>query len=90
VTIIKEKRFSGKSLVTQESLMVVVLSLLFGFRPTTVVKMELSSLNVTDEGFNLTEAFRKGYTAKTVPKRRMFIPWAGFPELKYFFNTYFM
>ncbi len=71
-----------------ESLVVVFLSLVFGFRPTTIVKMEISSINIGEEGFGLTEAFRKGYTAKTVPKRRMFIPWAGFPELKDLFQTY--
>ncbi len=88
MTIIKEKGFLGKSLLALESLVVVFLSLLFGFRPTTVVKMDLSSIIISEEGFSLTEAFRKGYTAKTVPKRRMHIPWASFPELRYLFQAY--
>lgn len=62
-----------------ESLLIVYLSLLFGFRPATVMRMNLSAIVIGEHALGLTEAFRKGYTAKNVPLRRMTIPWTIFP-----------
>ena len=81
MTVIKEKDYVGKNLVAVEALMVVFLGILFGFRPVTICRMDLTALELGEDGYSLTEAFRKGYTAKTVPKRRMKIPWANFPEV---------
>lgn len=78
-----------KNLQAVESLVIVYLSLLFGFRPVTIVKMDLQSIERHGEGYALTEAFRKGYTAKHVPKRRMIIPWSDFPDVKFLFEHYF-
>ena len=38
----------------------------------------------------MTEAFKKGYTAKNVPKRRMMVPWADFQSVKFLFEHYFV
>lgn len=64
-----------------EALLVIFLTLLFGFRPVTTTRMNLQAIELGECGYGLTEAFRKGYTAKTVPLRRMTVPWAGFPEV---------
>ena len=70
-----------------EALLVVFLGILFGFRPVTLCRMELTALEMNENGYGLTEAFRKGYT---VPKRRMTIPWANFAEVKNVFRTLFL
>ena len=72
-----------------EALLVVYLTLLFGFRPVTTTQMDLRSIEIGADGYGLTEAFRKGYTAKTVPLRRMTVPWADFPEVQALFQYYF-
>lgn len=71
-----------------EALLVVHLTLLFGFRPVTTTRMDLRSIEMGRDGYGLTEAFRKGYTAKTVPLRRMTVPWADFPEVQVLFHYY--
>jgi hypothetical protein len=82
VKVVEQKAYLSKELGAVEALVLVFLTLLFGFRPVTVVKMELSSMTISEEGLSLTEAFRKGYSAKTTPKRRMLFPWSNFREVK--------
>ena len=60
-----------------EALVIVWLSLVFGFRPNMVIKVELKAFTVGGDGLYLTEAFRKGYSAKNNPLRRLHFPWSN-------------
>ena len=62
--------------------MVVVLSLIFGFRPQTVVALKLSDITYESVELKFTEAFQKGYSNKNKAKRRLTYPHSNFPALK--------
>ena len=68
--------------------MVVVLSLIFGFRPQTVVALKLSDITYEGVELKFTEAFRKGYSNKNKAKRRLTYPYSNFPALKTLLEVY--
>ena len=60
-----------------EALVIVWLSLVFGFRPATLMKVVLKDFTVGGDGLYLTEAFRKGYAEKNNLLRRLYFPWSN-------------
>ena len=62
-----------------EAAVVVILGLLFGFRPCTLYKLQRTEMTTNAEGLIFTEPFRKGYAAKSNKLRRLRYPWRTWP-----------
>jgi hypothetical protein len=58
------------------------LELLFGFRPVTLARMQVSSLIVGETELTFSEGFRKAYFTKKTKLRRLAFPWLTWPCLK--------
>ena len=80
--MVENQKYKSKSEAVVESLVIVILSLLFGFRPQTVVKLDLADFDMSEHELKFTEACRKGYSTKNVPLRRVSYPFDNFPTLR--------
>ena len=75
--VLREGRFEEAPLEDVEPLVLVTLTLLFGFRPATAVALKLSDFLVSEDELVFTEAFRKGYMARRCPLRRLTYPFSN-------------
>lgn len=75
--MLREGSYRDAPVVDVEPLVLVTLTLLFGFRPATAVSLKLSDWKVTEDELVFTEAFRKGYAAKKCPLRRLTYPFSN-------------
>ena len=65
--VLQEGRFKEAPLEDVGPLVLVTLTLLFGFRPAKAVALKLSDFLVSEDELVFTEAFHKGYMARRCP-----------------------
>ena len=75
--VLQEGHFEEAPLEDVEPLVLVTLTLLFGFHPATAVALKLSDFLVSEDELVFTEAFRKGYMARRCPLRRLTYPFSN-------------